>query len=103
MTTNSLIYFVPVYLFLVLGVVLVASHRRIALFKAFLISFFFTPVIGIVALCRVSKKVVVTYYNPINKCAHCPYVDDPEQEVCERCEFMGQLREKLSVNRRYSV
>lgn len=103
MELHLLTFIIPVYLILVLGVVLAASHRRIAIFKAFLISFFLTPIAGVVALCRVSRKVMVTYYNPIDRCADCPFAGDPEPDVCESCEFIGKLREKLSVNKRYSV
>ncbi|MBE0650429.1 MAG: hypothetical protein IH595_06280 [Bacteroidales bacterium] len=103
MTTHTLLNFATAYLIFILGVVLAASKRRIALFKAFLISFFLTPVAGIVALRKVSRKVMVTYYNPQNPCLKCPYSGEVRPEFCDECEFIGELHEKLSVKKRFSV
>ncbi len=103
MATESLIYIISGYLILVLGVVIAASRRRITLFKAFMISFFFTPVTGIIALIRTSRKVVVTHYFTQNRCTNCPHGEQPKPEVCEDCEFFGNLHKRLSVNRRYSI
>jgi hypothetical protein len=103
MTSESLIYIIPIYLILVLGVSLAATQKRIALSKAILISLFFTPLMGLIALLRTSRKVTVTHYNAQDQCAGCHHTDQPEPEVCESCELIGELHKRLSVNRKYSI
>ncbi len=103
MTTHSLFFFFTVYLALVMAVVLGALHRRIPLIKVFLISFFLTPISGLLALFRASRKVVVTYYNPLNRCPDCPAQKSPEPEICRECEFLDNLRRELTVKRRFFI
>lgn len=103
MEIKLLTYLSTAYLVLVLGVVLAAIHRRINLFKTFIISLLFTPISGIIVLCSVPKKIVVTYYNPLNPCAICPYGSEPEPEVCENCELIQKSSEKLSIKKRYWI
>ncbi len=69
-----------------------------------MISFFFTPVMGVVALCHTSRKVIVTHYYPINQCPACPYLDEPKKpEICENCMFMEELAKQLSIKEKYLV
>ena len=103
MEVSSLFYIIMVYLILVLAVVGAASRRRINLFKAFIISILFTPVIGVVALYRASRKVIVTHYNPLNPCSGCPNHDEVLPETCEGCQFIEKLTDKLSIKRKYSI
>ena len=103
MEGSSVFYFFAVYLLLVLVVVGAASRRRINLFKAFIISVLFTPVIGLVALFRASRKVIVTHYNPLNPCSGCPNLNEIVPETCEGCEFIEKLTDKLSIKRKYLI
>lgn len=103
MEVSSVFFFFAVYLFLVVVVVSAASRRRINLFKAFIISFLFTPVIGLVALFHASRKVIVTHYYPMNQCPGCPYIDDTDPEFCEKCDFMNKVKEQLSIKRKYFI
>ena len=103
METDSLICIIPAYLILVLGVALAASQRRITFYKSLLISIFLTPVMGMIVLLRTPGKVMITHYNTQDECADCPHREHRNPEVCEGCEFVGNLRKRLSVNRRYFI
>ena len=100
MERDSLIYIISAYLTLVSGAASAATQRRIAFYKALVIGLFFTPLTGMIVLLRTSKKVTVTHYNIQDQCAGYHHW---EQHEPEGCEFIGNLRKRLSVNRRYSI
>ena len=103
MEGSSLFYFIAGYLFLVLAAVGAASRRRINLFKAFIISFLFTPIIGVIAIFHASRKVIVTHYNPLKRCSDCPYTEDIGPEICENCSLIYKVTDKLSIKRKYLI
>lgn len=103
MEVGVLFYFLLLYLVLVLLVVLAGKHRRISLFKTFIISFLLTPAIGILALYKSSRKVVVTHYKPLIQCPNCPFIEEQSPQTCESCKFIEKMTNKLSIERKYLI
>ncbi len=80
-----LIYFIALYLIGVLLVTIVATGKRISIGNAFTVSFFMTPIIGLLAVFQSEKKVKITRYVSHYSCPRCNAKFNSEVEYCPSC------------------
>ncbi len=84
-----IIYFVLAYLLLSFIVTTFAIERRISLGSAFTVSFFLTPVLGLLAILKSDKKVKITHYYTKYYCPSCHSEFTSGGDYCPVCLKKG--------------
>jgi hypothetical protein len=71
------------YIFLSLGVALLARDRNLGMIPAFLISLFLTPITGLFAVIHSPKLIL--YHIVQHECPECGYSFDKNHDACPIC------------------
>lgn len=83
-----MVYLIIIYLLLAVGVAFLGQNRKIGFVQSFVLSIFFTPIIGLALVARSDKKI--TYFEFQYHCPRCGYNFTEELEICPYCSKSGK-------------
>jgi len=84
-----MVYFIVGYLLVAVLVSAFAVDRRISVGEAFTISFFLTPVMGLLAILKSGKKIKITHYINNYHCPRCNTEYKSDKDYCPYCLSEG--------------
>lgn len=83
-----MVYLIIIYLLLAVGVAFLGQNRKIGFVQSFVLSIFFTPIIGLALVAHSDKKI--TYFEFQYHCPNCAYNFTEELEICPYCSKSGK-------------
>ncbi len=84
-----IVYFIVAYLIFTFLVTALAVNRRISMGNAFTLSFFLTPLLGLLAILKTDKTIKITHYATKYHCPRCQAEFNTHKEYCPSCLAEG--------------
>ena len=78
------------YIVISVMVTLFAIGRRISFAGAFFTSVFLSPIVGLIAILKTDKNIVVSHYTTRYVCPECNIEYTEEKDHCSFCQEMGK-------------